>query len=356
MAQSENPARFLKSLAKDHGFFLQGICPAVQPPYYHQVCDWLDGGYAGTMDYLPQRKEAYSHPRHILDGAQSVMMLAMNYHPAGSHIPKKITQSLKAVGPKPPKTAKYIHSGADYHDVVHKKLKRMVREVRERFPEFQARGVVDTAPLLERDFARLSGLGWIGKNTMLINKRHGSFFFLAALILNVPLPYDPPHQEEHCGTCTRCLDSCPTNAFLAPYQMDATRCISYWTIESKELAPPELRIHFDDWFFGCDVCQDVCPWNRHTRRTEVEQLQVDPGFEQLELTQFFQMNEEEFRAKFRKTPLWRSRLEGMMRNAAIVWANQRDHSKIPWLKSGLENSAETVADACRWAIQQIKAS
>lgn len=347
--RSENPAQTIKSIAENHGFFLQGISPAVAPPHYQQFCQWLEEGFAGTMDYLPQRKEAYSHPRHILDGAQSVMMLAMNYQTKES-----LKANRNADSNRNPLTAKYIHSGVDYHDVVHKKLKKIVRSVRDEFPEWNARGVVDTAPLLERDFARLSGLGWIGKNTMLINKRQGSFFFLAALILDAELPYDSPHQNSHCGSCSRCLDACPTDAFTSAFNMDATRCISYWTIESKELAPEHLRKKFGDWFFGCDICQDVCPWNRHSKKTEVPELLPDENFRNLELSQFFQMNEDEFRAKFRKTPLWRCRLEGMMRNAAIVWGNQKDNSKLPWLRIGLENPSEVVKEACRWAIEEIK--
>lgn len=308
------------------------------------------------MDYLENRKEAYQHPRGVLEGARSVVMLGMNYfneRPTQEPEVLKLEIDRPHKNHSPPKIARYVWSGIDYHDLIHKKLKAIKKAILEDFPEWNVRGVVDTAPLLERDFAMLSGLGWQGKNTMLINKRHGSYFFLSALLIDQDLTYDPPHEETHCGTCTECLTACPTDAFVEAGKMDARKCISYWTIESKELAPPELLQQFGDWFFGCDVCQEVCPWNRHSSQTTVPQLERDESFVDLKLERFFDMSEEEFRREYRKTPFWRSRLEGMQRNAAIVWGNQKDRSKINVLKQGLDSKDRIVRQACKWALDKM---
>ena len=213
----------LKARAKELGFDLCGICPAVPPPGAGRFQEWIAAGYAGQMHFLPDRAEAYARPQSVLVGARSIVMLAMNYRTAEP----AMTQ------PGQGRVSRYAW-GTDYHGIIRDRLARLADWVRARMPQAHVRGVVDTAPLLEREFAQLAGLGWIGKNTLLLNKQLGSWFFLAALLLDVELEYDAPHETDHCGTCRACLDACPTGAFVDAYVLDARRCISYLTIELRE--------------------------------------------------------------------------------------------------------------------------
>jgi epoxyqueuosine reductase len=214
--------------------------------------------------------------------------------------------------------------------------------------------VVDTAPLLERDFARRAGLGWFGKNTMLIDKRLGSFFFLGALLLDIELPPDEPFTAQHCGTCTACLDACPTQAFAGPYELDARRCISYLTIELHGPIPEELRPGVGPWLFGCDVCQDVCPWNRKAPLGREAALQPRPDFAAVDAVELVGISDEEFRRQFRGTALWRTKRQGLARNAAIVLGNTGDQRALPALERAMRDADPVVQDAARWAIEQIE--
>jgi len=207
--------------------------------------------------------------------------------------------------------------------------------------------------LLEREFAQLAGLGWIGKNTLLLNKSFGSWFFLAALLTDQELVYDEPHATDHCGTCRACLDACPTDAFPQPYVLDATKCISYLTIELREQIPETLRAGMGDWVFGCDVCQDVCPWNNRVPTTNEPAFAPRPDNNPLQLAALFYLSDGQFRDRFRKTPLWRPKRRGILRNAAIVLGNQRAQTAVPALTHGLEDPDPLVQDSCRWALQQI---
>ncbi len=252
----------LKAAATQLGFVLSGACPAVPAAGFAHLQAWLASGYAGEMRYLTERAAAYEHPRGVMDGVRSLLMLALPYR----------SDEPNPTAARQGRISRYAWGAADYHDVVHSKLKSLAATARRLAPEVRVRGVTDTAPLLERDFAQLAGLGWIGKNTMLINRLEGSWFFLAALLLVCELEYDQPHAADHCGTCTACLDACPTAAFPEPYVLDARRCISYLTIELRSAVPAEFRPHIADWLFGCDVCQDVCPWNRKSSTT------TEPGF------------------------------------------------------------------------------
>ena len=217
----------------------------------------------------------------------------------------------------------------------------------------QARGVVDTARLLEREFGQSAGLGWIGKNTMLINKHAGSWFFLAALLTDQPLVYDAPHTADHCGTCRACLDACPTDAFPEPGVLDATRCISYLTIELRERIPDDLRAGIGDWLFGCDVCQEVCPWNRKAPQVDAPEFRPGADTNPVDLIELFGMTDEQFRRRFRRTPLWRSKRRGILRNAAIVLGNQRPPQSIDALVTGLNDAEPLVREACAWALGQF---
>ncbi|MEM9657587.1 MAG: tRNA epoxyqueuosine(34) reductase QueG, partial [Planctomycetota bacterium] len=247
-------ANAVKLRAEQLGFARCGVCSAVSPSGANRLDEWLARGYAGEMHYLEERREAYGHPRHVLEGVRSLIMLTLPYGGADP-------------SPAPPGTgrvARYAWGDADYHDLARKRLHALADYLRELSPESRTRGVVDTAPLLEREFAQLAGLGWIGKNTLLLNRSAGSYFFLAALLTDLALPPDTAHQQDHCGTCTACLDACPTGAFPAPYVLNASQCVSYLTIEHRGATPTDLRESIGNWVFGCDVCQEVCPWNRRS--------------------------------------------------------------------------------------------
>ena len=294
------------------------------------------------MDYITHRSAAYEHPRHILQNARSLLMLGMSYSGDATQPP----QSGQG------RVARYAWGTRDYHDVVRNRLKLLCDFLVERLPDCRARGVVDTAPLLERDFGVLAGLGWVGKNTLLLNKERGSWLFLAALLTDAELEYDTPFKSDHCGTCRACLDACPTNAFPQPYVLDATRCISYLTIELREEIPQNLRRGIDNWLFGCDICQEVCPWNQHAPQTgEKSFLPVD-SFNPMDLTALFDMDDDKFRKQFRQTPLWRSKRQGILRNAAIVMGNHRSPSAQAALHKGLNDAEPLVRSASAWALGQ----
>jgi epoxyqueuosine reductase len=334
----------LKQRAAKLGFSLSGVAPAVAPPGGDRFDQWLAAGYAGQMHYLADRRDAYRHPSHVLDGAKSIVMLAMNYR----------TAEPAAVPPGAGRVSRYAWGDSDYHDLVRERLNALADSLREWAPGAQVRGVVDTAPLMERELAQLAGLGWIGKNTLLLNRAAGSWFFLSALLTDLELAYDSPHTADHCGTCRACLDACPTAAFPLPYVLDASRCISYLTIELRDAVSMELRPGIGKWVFGCDVCQDVCPWNTHAPAS------LEPAFaplaanNPLELAPLFFLNDDEFRARFRHTPLWRPRRRGLLRNAAIVLGNRPMESALPALIHGLSDSEPIVRGACAWALGQFR--
>jgi epoxyqueuosine reductase len=350
-------AEALKRRARDLGFALAGACPAVAARGASRLDEWLARGYAGDMAWIADRREAYAHPRHLLDGVRSILMLGLAYRTA-EPAPQALGQG---------RVARYAWGEADYHDVIRQRLHVLADYLRELEPGAATRGVVDTAPLLEREFAQLAGLGWIGKNTLLLNKYAGSYFFLAALLTDAELAYDAPHETDHCGTCTACLDACPTNAFPQPFVLDASRCISYLTIEHRGDLPEHLRSGIGDWLFGCDVCQEVCPWNsppskggaRGGTNSSVDYHSTDatfnpqPSLNSVDLAKLFDLTEDDFRRRFRHTPLWRAHRRGLLRNAAIVLGNQRDHSALPALAKGLHDSEPLVRAASAWALRQI---
>jgi epoxyqueuosine reductase len=336
----------LKQRATELGFQLSGICPAVPPPGATRLDDWLAAGYAGEMHYIADRRDAYRDPQNVLDGARSIVMLGMLY----------ATTEPKVPGPTEGKVARYAWGIVDYHDLIREQLHVLADYVRELVPEALTRGVVDTAPLLEREFAQLAGLGWIGKNTLLLSKSQGSYFFLAALLTDVELQYDAPHVADHCGTCTACLDACPTAAFPRPYVLDATRCISYLTIEMHDAVPRELRAGMGDWVFGCDVCQEVCPWNQKAPRSNAPAFAPLDNLNPLDLTALFDMSEADFRQRFRKSPIWRSHRRGLLRSAAIALGNRGDTAAIPALKRGSTDEDPIIREACEWALEKIEVS
>jgi epoxyqueuosine reductase len=329
----------IKAQAHALGFELAGIAAATEADGFARLRDWLDRGCAGEMAYMERRAEARRHPASILPGVRTVVMLGMNYNPPSSP-------------PSAARVARYA-IGADYHDVLRERLNRLLAWVRGEAPGCSGRGVVDTAPLLERDFARRAGLGWFGKNTMLLNKRLGSYFFLGALLLDLELTPDAPHQTAHCGTCTACLDACPTDAFPAPGVLDARRCISYLTIELRGSIPLPLRAPMGDWLFGCDVCQEVCPWNRKAPIGAEPALRPRPDLEGVDPVELLGLSEEEFRRRFRGTALMRSKRRGLLRNAALVLGNRGDRAALPALRKALADAEPLVREAAAWAIERI---
>lgn len=339
--------RHLKQQASELGFSLAGITAAATPERLPHLKQWLDNGYAGQMQYLENRRDAYEHPSHILDGCRTLLMLGTPY------LFSEQQRHNPALADGRAYVARYAQSSHDYHDVIRGRLKSLKRWLVQRCPGARVRGVIDTAPLLEREFAEAAGLGWVGKNTLLLNRQWGSYFFLAALLTDLPLHVDSPMTTQHCGTCTACLDHCPTQAFVAPYVLDANRCLSYATIEAPGEIQPDIGTLMDQWIFGCDICQEVCPWNRKSHLTDDTVWKPKPEFAELNVIEILEMTEEMFHSRFRSTPLWRSRRRGMIRNAALVAGAQRLQLAIRPL-SGLLCDQDPLLRACAaWALGQI---
>ncbi len=334
----------LKQHARGLGFDLVGIAPAGPADGFDRLRDWLDRGFAGEMTYMHRHAEARRHPASVLPVVRSVVMLAMNYKPADE--PEKDDRNCGRI-------ARYAR-GADYHDVLRERLNRLLVWLQTERPGCKGRGVVDTAPLLERDFARRAGLGWVGKNTMLLNKRLGSYFFLAALLVDLELRPDEPFTARHCGTCTACLDACPTGAFVGPGVLDSRRCISYLTIELKGAVPAELRRGVGDWLFGCDICQEVCPWNRKAPASAEPAWRPRPELESVDPIELLGLSEEEFRRRFRGTALMRSKRRGLLRNAALVLGNVGDERALQALRRVRDDAEPVVREAVEWAIAEIE--
>ena len=332
--------KLVRSAARGLGFDGVGICDAT-PPSLVRFREWLDRGYAGQMHYLEDRWNAYSDPNLVLNGVQSVVMLTLPYR----------TSEPSDVGAGEGRISRYAWGRADYHDVIHSKLKSLCSEVTALAPRVTVRGVVDTAPVLERDFAVRAGLGWVGKNTLLL-RTNGSWFFLAALLVDAPLDYDAPFATDHCGTCTACIDACPTDAFPEPYVLDATRCISYLTIEHRDAIPIALREGVGSWLFGCDVCQDVCPWNSKAPIDDSLEFEPLEHNNPTNAAEWFDLDEDQWRTRFRKTPLWRAKRRGLLRNAAIVLGNQEPGIATAQLCRHLDDPDPVIRGAVAWALRQ----
>ena len=329
----------LKAESRRLGFDLAGACPAVTPPGIDRFRQWLAAGFAGQMHYLADRAAAYEHPRHVMDGARSLLMLATVYR----------TAEPASVATGQGRVSRYAW-GVDYHDLIHDRLHQLADFHRRLVPGAKVRGVVDTAPLLEREFAQLAGLGWIGKNTLLIHTELGSWFFLAALLTSEELCYDESPTANHCGTCRACLDACPTGALVDAGRLDARRCLSYLSIELRGPIPTDLREPMGQWLFGCDICQEVCPWNGRAPTTEEPSFQPSADRNPAELAGLFLLDDETFRRRFRGTPLWRAHRRGLLRNAAIVLGNWPDESALTSLVRGLADAEPLVRGACAWAL------
>jgi epoxyqueuosine reductase len=345
-SSGEDLAARLRSRASDLGFTLFGVAPAFAPTTGSRLNAWMDAGFAGEMHYFERRAEAYQHPSSVLPSVRSIVMLGMPYRTEGP----ASTPLNGTVG----RVSNYAWGDGDYHDLLRDRLRSLADLLHSLRPGCRTRGVVDTAPLLERDFARLSGLGWFGKNTLLINRRQGSFFFLAGLLTDVELPPDAPHETAHCGTCTRCLDVCPTDAFSEPYVLDARKCISYLTIELRDQPIPlDLRPGMGEWIFGCDLCQDVCPWNRKAPLSVEPSFRPQPDLRPPDLIALLEMTPEAFEERYAQTPLARPGRRGVLRNAAIALGNLQHADGVPALIRVLEDQEPLIRGAAAWALGRI---
>lgn len=296
-----------KQLAASLGFDHCGIAKAVRlDEDARRLESWLNKGMHGTMQYMENYFDLRIDPTRLVPGAQSVITLLLNYYPA--------QQQAEGV----PKISKYAY-GSDYHEVIRSKLNRFLEQLKEQIGEVNGRGFVDSAPVLERSWAQKAGMGWVGKNGNLISKKSGSYFFIATLITDLPLEYDAPFVKDYCGTCTKCIDQCPTGAILPGKVVDGSKCISYFTIELKEsLIPGVMKNKFDNWMFGCDVCQDVCPWNRFSSATGEARFTPLPEILNFTKNEWEELTEESFKLIFKNSPLKRSKFEGIKRNLKFL--------------------------------------
>ncbi len=320
------------------GFDRVAIGPAAPPEHAAAFERWLDAGYAGTMEYLGRWRDARLDPQLLLPGARSVIAVALSYRPA-----------VEADGWEP--VACYAR-GRDYHDVMRPRLQELGEQLRELAgPETRSRVAVDTSAVLERDLAARAGLGWIGKNTNLLDQGLGSFFFIGIILTTAELLHDAP-AVDRCGTCTACLDACPTAALIGPYVLDARRCISYLTIEHRGPIESDLRAEMGEWLFGCDVCQTVCPWN-HKAPTSREPA-FEPAGDLGSPVELLALDEGEFRVRFKGSAIRRARRGGLLRNAAILLGNRRDPAAVAALSRSLDDPDPVVADAAAWALGRIE--
>ena len=296
----------IRSRARSLGFDLFGVTPAEPLAGSDFYARWVALGYAGEMEYLQRNREKRGDPRLLVPGASSVICVGMNYHPGQQDPPGGGGDSPRLRG----RISVYAQ-GDDYHDVVKKRLAELWRFIEEEAGRpVRGRCYVDTAPVLERELAQRAGLGWWGKNTCLINKRQGSWFFLGEIVTDLELLFDEP-AVDHCGTCTRCLEACPTDAFPEPYVLDSRRCISYLTIELRTSIPAALRPGIGDWVFGCDVCQEVCPWNGKASTAREVAFASRTGLDQPDLEELMKLDAEGFNRLFRNSPVKRPKSEGI---------------------------------------------
>ncbi len=303
MSSVAQHTKTVKSIAQAMGFDECGIATAHRlDDDAKRLEDWLSKGFHGEMKYMENHFDMRVDPTKLVPGAKSVITLLYNYYP----------EEIQSAGL--PQVAKYAY-GKDYHLVIREKLKQFLHQINLTIGEIEGRGFVDSAPVLERAWAVNSGLGWIGKNGNLINKKKGSFFFIATLITDLELTPDQPYIQDYCGTCNRCIEACPTEAILPNKEIQATQCISYFTIELKDaILPQQYEGKADEWIFGCDICQDVCPWNRFSKPHHEKDFSTNPEILSFSIQDWLNLDKESFNSLFRESPLKRSKWEGLQRN------------------------------------------
>jgi epoxyqueuosine reductase len=304
-------SQMIKAEAKRLGFMACGISKAVfleeEAP---RLKKWLQNNLHGEMNYMENHFDKRLDPRKLVDGAKSVVSLALNYY-----------TDQKQEDPNAPKISKYAY-GDDYHDVIKEKLRSLMEFIREEIGEVNGRSFVDSAPVLDKVWAKKSGLGWIGKNSNLINKKTGSFFFLAELIIDLELDYHEEPSKDHCGTCTKCIDACPTDAIIAPYVVDGSQCISYLSIELKNEIPKDFKGKMDNWMFGCDICQDVCPWNKFSILHTEPRFNPHEGLLDLSQRDWQEITEDTFKKVFKNSAVKRTKFSGLKRNIDFLFTKE----------------------------------
>ena len=345
----------VKGAARAAGFDLCGIAPAADARELEHFPAWISAGHAGEMKYMEARDERGDLKRSSLSRvapwARSVVVCAINYntdHPYSTQLHNSTRGWI----------SRYAWGCEDYHDAVLRRVKRVEAELRNAVPadgrsSLTTRSYVDTGPVVERVYAKYAGVGWIGKNTCIINQKKGSWLFLGVILTSLELAPDLP-APDRCGTCTRCIEACPTDAILAPYQLDSNRCISYLTIEKRGPIAEDLREGMGHHIFGCDICQDVCPWNRKAPATSAPEFQPRPGLINPALDWLAEVSEEEFRTAFRGSPLKRTKRNGIRRNLAIAMGNSGNTAFLPTLENLATDEDESVAESARWARERLR--
>ena len=308
----------IKELTSQLGFDHCGIAKAERlDEDARRLEQWLNKGMHGSMHYMEKHFDLRIDPCKLVPGAKSVITLLLNYFPGRESLPDPGAAFA-------PRIAKYAY-GKDYHEVIRDKLNHLLKQMREHIGEIEGRGFVDSAPVLERSWAVRSGLGWVGKNGNLLHKQAGSFFFIATLIVNLELDYDVPFAGDYCGTCRKCIDACPTGAISTDKVVDGSQCISYFTIELKDLLIPDtMKGKFQDWLFGCDTCQDVCPWNRFSKPATEAAFSPIPAILHFRTAEWEELTEESFKEIFRHSPLKRARYSGIRRNLRFITPSSGD--------------------------------
>ncbi|MEO0444544.1 MAG: tRNA epoxyqueuosine(34) reductase QueG [Verrucomicrobiota bacterium] len=327
----------LLAKTRELGFDECRIAPAGPAPHGDAFRQWIEDGCHGDMAWMAKNPDRRTDPRQVLEGVRSILVLATNYH--------QTVEEKEGRG----RIAQYAW-GRDYHDVVEKRL-RLLREWLSERGGTQ-RTYVDTGPILERDFASEAGLGWTGKSTVQIHHRLGTWFFLSEVLTTLLVPPDPPIRS-YCGTCTRCIDACPTDAITEPHRVDARRCISYLTIEHKGAIPEEFRRPMGDRIFGCDECLDVCPWNRFAQEAEEAKFQAREYVTKWDLRDFLAQSDEEFRKLFSKSPIKRTKRDRFLRNVCVALGNVGTREDLPALEKAVAEEGALVAEHARWAIREI---
>ncbi len=349
MNQAQALRQAIDGEARRLGFHLTGVTTPDPPLHYPAFLEWLDAGYHGQMEYLSRERsrQRRADPATILPECRSILVLGMHYWPAEPD--HDFASEGKGC------VAAYAW-GEDYHEVFKERLQALMSFIEQQVGHpVNHRWYSDTGPLMERDLAQRAGLGWIGKNTCLINPRQGSYFLLAEILLDLELEPDKPFEADHCGNCTRCLDACPTGCILPERMIDSTRCISYLTIELKGPIPLDLRTSLGNWVFGCDICQQVCPWNqKFAHPTGDPAFKSRPEVTNPLLRQEIALSQEEFSRKFKGSPVKRSRRRGYLRNVAIALGNLRNAKAVNELTGALVNDPEPlVRGHCAWAVGEI---
>jgi epoxyqueuosine reductase len=303
MTRKEQLSAFIKQEAAELGFAACGIASAERLPEDGiRLGNWLQKGFHAGMDYMQKYKDLRVNPELLVEKAKSVIVFLYNYYPS------------KMMDSKAPYLISAYAYGRDYHDVIREKLNLLITKLKEQVPEISIRGFVDSAPVLERAWATRAGLGWIGKNSMLISKKKGSFFFISELITNLELDYDQPMGGDYCGDCSRCIDACPTGAITDLRVVDANKCISYLTIENKGEIPEVFKGKYEKWIFGCDICQQVCPWNRYSTPNNEPAFTPPPDLMELGKEDWDQMDKDQYNSIFRKSAVKRAKFAGLRRN------------------------------------------